>query len=69
VHCMHNVVTPLSRFRTMAAGTGYFQEILNGEVYKYFADGEWKVSASGKSVPIVDPFSREVTFRVQGKAN
>jgi hypothetical protein len=48
------------------AGTGVFAEILEGEVYRYYADGEWRVSASGKSVAIVNPTTRLTQYRVQG---
>lgn len=44
---------------------GFFEDVKAGEVYKYFADGEWKVSSSGKSVSIYDPTTREVCFKVQ----
>nr|AAM00227.1 glyceraldehyde-3-phosphate dehydrogenase [Oryza sativa] len=47
------------------AGTGVFAEILEGEVYRYYADGEWRVSASGKSVAIVNPTTRLTQYRVQ----
>eukprot|EP00245_Coleochaete_scutata_P006407 TRINITY_DN20832_c0_g1_i1.p1 TRINITY_DN20832_c0_g1~~TRINITY_DN20832_c0_g1_i1.p1 ORF type:complete len:497 (-),score=133.70 TRINITY_DN20832_c0_g1_i1:562-2052(-) len=47
------------------AGTGAFSDIINGDVYKYYADGEWKVSSSGKSVPIINPTTREVQYKVQ----
>jgi len=48
------------------AGTGVFAEILDGEVYRYYADGEWRSSASGKSVAIVNPTTRKTQYRVQG---
>ena len=48
------------------AGTGAFAEILDGEVYKYYAEGEWRASGSGKSVPIVNPTTRKTQYRVQG---
>ncbi|WVZ92749.1 hypothetical protein U9M48_038792 [Paspalum notatum var. saurae] len=47
------------------AGTGVFAEILDGEVYRYYADGEWRASASGKSVAIVNPTTRQTQYRVQ----
>jgi glyceraldehyde-3-phosphate dehydrogenase (NADP+) len=43
-----------------------FAEILDGEVYRYYADGEWRSSASGKSVAIVNPTTRKTQYRVQG---
>ncbi|KAK3437952.1 hypothetical protein EUGRSUZ_C02594 [Eucalyptus grandis] len=47
------------------AGTGVFGEILDGEVYKYYSDGEWRKSASGKSVNIVNPTTRKTQYKVQ----
>ncbi|CAO2163227.1 unnamed protein product [Urochloa humidicola] len=47
------------------AGTGVFAEILDGEVYKYYTDGEWRVSGSGKSVAIVNPTTRKTQYKVQ----
>ena len=51
----------------MAAGTGLFAEILDGDAYKCYADGEWKKSASGKSVSIINPTTRKTQYKVQGK--
>ena len=48
------------------AGTGAFAEIIDGDVFKYYADGEWKVSSSGKSVGIVNPTTRKTHYKVQG---
>ncbi|RWW59068.1 hypothetical protein BHE74_00034009 [Ensete ventricosum] len=48
------------------AGTGVFAEIIDGEVYKYYADGEWKKSASGKFVSIINPTTRTPQYKVQG---
>ncbi|KAK7844052.1 nadp-dependent glyceraldehyde-3-phosphate dehydrogenase [Quercus suber] len=48
------------------AGTGLFAEILDGEhVYKYYADGEWKKSTSGKTVAIINPTTRKTQYKVQ----
>ncbi|KAJ8450429.1 hypothetical protein Cgig2_002114 [Carnegiea gigantea] len=47
------------------AGSGVFAEIIEGEVFKYYADGEWKTSSSGKSVPIINPTTRKTQYRVQ----
>ncbi|KAG6430820.1 hypothetical protein SASPL_108893 [Salvia splendens] len=47
------------------AGTGAFAEIIDGDVFKYYADGEWKVSSSGKSVGIVNPTTRKTHYKVQ----
>jgi hypothetical protein len=48
------------------AGTGVFAEIIDGEVYKYYADREWRSSASGKSVAIINPTTGQMKYRVQG---
>lgn len=48
------------------AGTGLFTELLDGEAYKYYSDGEWKKSSSGKLVPIINPTTRKVHYKVQG---
>ncbi|XP_065048748.1 NADP-dependent glyceraldehyde-3-phosphate dehydrogenase-like isoform X1 [Musa acuminata AAA Group] len=48
------------------AGTDVFTEIVDGkQVYKYYADGEWKKSASGKAVSIVNPTTRQTQYKVQ----
>lgn len=49
------------------AGTCAFSEIIEGDVYKYYSEGEWKVSSSGKTVSIVNPTTRKTQFKVQGK--
>lgn len=43
-----------------------FSEILDGDVYKYYAEGEWKRSSSGKSVAIINPTTRKTQYKVQG---
>lgn len=48
------------------AGSAVFAEIIEGDVYKYYSDGEWKKSTSGKSVPIINPTTRKTHFKVQG---
>lgn len=48
------------------AGSGIFKEIVDGDIYKYYADGEWKVSASGKSIGVVNPTTLKPQFKVQG---
>lgn len=48
------------------AGTGVFAEIIEGDVFKYYSEGEWKKSASGKSVSIINPTTRKTQYKVQG---
>ncbi|CAI5500344.1 unnamed protein product [Closterium sp. Naga37s-1] len=47
------------------AGSGFYADIVDGDVYKYFAHGEWKTSPSGKTVNIINPCTRTVVYRVQ----
>ncbi|GKE67112.1 hypothetical protein Tco_1521273, partial [Tanacetum coccineum] len=47
------------------AGSGVFEDIIDGEVFKYYTDGEWKKSASGKSVAIINPSTRTTQYKVQ----
>ncbi|KAG9146225.1 hypothetical protein Leryth_007927 [Lithospermum erythrorhizon] len=47
------------------AGSGVFEDIFDGEVFKYYADGEWKKSSSGKSVAIINPTTRKTQYKVQ----
>ncbi|KAJ0091471.1 hypothetical protein Patl1_12573 [Pistacia atlantica] len=47
------------------AGSGVFKEIIDKDgVYKFYFDGEWRKSSSGKTVPIINPTTRETHFRV-----
>lgn len=48
------------------AGQGFFQDILDGDTFKYYADGEWKVSVSKKSVGIINPSTLKTQYKVQG---
>ncbi|CAA6670971.1 unnamed protein product [Spirodela intermedia] len=47
------------------AGTGVFEEIIDGDVYKYYSEGEWRKSSSGKSVAIINPTTRKTHYKVQ----
>ncbi|CAM8966384.1 unnamed protein product [Rhodiola kirilowii] len=47
------------------AGNGIFAEIIDGDVYKYYSEGEWKKSSSGKTVSIVNPTTRKTQYKVQ----
>ena len=53
-------------FLFIMAGTGVFADILDGDVYKYYDDGEWKKSSSGKTVAIINPTTRKTQYKVQG---
>ncbi|PIA52972.1 hypothetical protein AQUCO_01000676v1 [Aquilegia coerulea] len=45
--------------------SGVFAEIFDGEVYKYYSEGEWKISLSEKSVEIINPTTRKTQYKVQ----
>ncbi|KAF4354385.1 hypothetical protein F8388_027319 [Cannabis sativa] len=47
------------------AGTGVFADVIEGDVYKYYCDGEWKKSSSTKSVAIINPTTRKTQYKVQ----
>ncbi|XP_042404061.1 NADP-dependent glyceraldehyde-3-phosphate dehydrogenase-like [Zingiber officinale] len=48
------------------AGSGVFTHIVDeNQVFKYYAEGEWKKSASGKTVSIVNPTTRKTQYNVQ----
>ncbi|KAK9149814.1 hypothetical protein Scep_008571 [Stephania cephalantha] len=47
------------------AGTGVFAEIIDEEVFKYYSEGEWMKSSSGKSVAIINPTTRKTQYKVQ----
>ncbi|MCO5555556.1 hypothetical protein L7F22_009101 [Adiantum nelumboides] len=46
------------------AGSGVFAELLDGDTFKYFVDGQWKKSISGQSMPVINPTSRNTFFKV-----
>jgi hypothetical protein len=35
-------------------------------IHKYYCNGEWLESSSGKSVPVLNPTTQEKEFAVQG---
>ncbi len=44
-----------------------FSEILAGDdTFKFYTDGEWKTSTSGKTVNIINPSTLKPVFKVQG---
>lgn len=65
-HSLRFVHRRLLNPASIMAGTGVFKDIIDQEVYKYYADGEWLKSSSGKSVPIVNPTTRKPEYKVQG---
>jgi glyceraldehyde-3-phosphate dehydrogenase (NADP+) len=36
-------------------------------VYKYYSNGQWLESSSGKSVPVINPSTQEKDYAVQGE--
>ncbi|KAL3838564.1 hypothetical protein ACJIZ3_023155 [Penstemon smallii] len=42
-----------------------FAEMVENEVFKYYSNGEWKVSSSGKCVPVINPTTRKTQYKVQ----
>lgn len=49
------------------AGQNVFNEILAGDdTFKFYMDGEWKTSTSGKTVNIINPSTLKPVFKVQG---
>jgi len=47
--------------------SGIYAEIIEEEVFRYYAYGEWKTSSSGKSVPLINPRTSKIQYRVQGQ--
>lgn len=46
-----------------------FYSVIRAEtgVYKYYCNGQWLVSTSGKSVPVINPTTQEKDYAVQGE--
>lgn len=49
------------------AGTSVFAELVDEDttVFKFYSDGEWKKSTSGKLVSIINPTTRKTQYKVQ----
>ncbi|KAG5225198.1 NADP-dependent glyceraldehyde-3-phosphate dehydrogenase [Salix suchowensis] len=49
------------------AGTSVFAELVDEDaaVFKFYSDGEWKRSSSGKFVSIINPTTRKTQYKVQ----
>jgi glyceraldehyde-3-phosphate dehydrogenase (NADP+) len=58
--------------RTAASNNGnmstdfYTEIVASSGAYKWFVDGQWKESTSGKTVPILNPATNQTAFTVQG---
>lgn len=47
--------------------TGFYDEIVaKSGVYKYYGNGKWKESSSGKTVGVINPSTLKKDFQVQG---
>jgi hypothetical protein len=56
---------------SMASEQGDFYEPIRTAapgVFKYFCNNQWAVSASGKTVPVINPSTQAHDFAVQGEA-
>ena len=61
--------TPSPRPFTTMASTFYDEIVAPSGVFKYYIDGQWKESSSGKAVPNTNPSTRSLAYNVQGTAN
>lgn len=47
---------------------GFYKEILaNNGAFKFYIDGKWKESDSGVYVDIINPFTLQKQYKIQGK--
>lgn len=53
-------------FFSSAVGSETFKELLDGDTYKFYSNGEWQVSTSGKSIGVLNPTTLKLQFKVQG---
>lgn len=54
------------RFSSSLASKDFFSDIRSSDgTFKYFCDGEWLESSSGKTVGVVNPCTRRKEFEVQ----
>jgi len=43
-----------------------FKDMLDGDVFKYYVDGAWTPTTSGKSVGIINPSTLKPLFKIAG---
>ena len=57
------------QFRWLSATmTGLYEQCLGASgAYKWYINGEWKESSSGKTVKILNPSTNDTAFEVQGE--
>lgn len=47
--------------------SGFYSEIVaSSGIYKYYVNGEWKESSSGRSVGVLNPTTNKTDYKVQG---
>lgn len=57
-----------ARWMSAMTNDAFYQPCLGASgVYNILVNGEWKASSSGKSVPVINPCTRDVEYRVQGE--
>ncbi|XP_015942774.1 uncharacterized protein LOC107468046 [Arachis duranensis] len=64
LNCWNSPLVPIETFATN--GSLRYKTAI-GDIYKYYVDGHWKKSSSGKSVPIINPTARNTHYKVQVK--
>lgn len=57
---------PSSSRAVNMAGQGVFKDLLDGDVFKYYVDGAWTPTTSGKSVGIINPSTLKSLFKISG---
>ena len=45
---------------------GFYDIVASSGAYKFYLDGRWQESASGKTVPVINPCTREPQYHMQG---
>ena len=52
---------------TSGSMAGFYSDIVSASgVYRYFVDGQWKESTSGKTVSVINPTTQQAEYQVQG---
>lgn len=55
-------------YTTMTVSSDFYEAVRDGgSAYKFYLDGEWKTSTSGKHVKIINPSTNAPCFSVQGR--
>jgi hypothetical protein len=65
----HKLIHLLQGARYSSMSCQDFYSVIRAEsgVYKYYCNGQWLESTSGKSVPVINPSTQEKDYAVQGK--